>query len=153
MKRADIVSPKYVLRDLVLKHGGFMGMTELLETPSFRRGYDANDIRRYVYELRKEAKGMDGPYGLEAWEMLDCVVIGLEKCLTNGMRWEINKRRQAKEAGVAAQNKLDNIIFQKRVKRKEINEKLEASSKALTKSRASSLAAKNVLTEYREEFK
>ena len=114
-RRSEIVSPRYILRDIVLKRGGAMGLTQVLGSREFR-GHEANEIRQLVYQLRKENKGRDFGYGAEAWELLDRVIIGLERCLTQRMRWKIQKRRHAKERGVAEQTVIDNIIFEGKIR-------------------------------------
>ena len=157
-RRVPIVSPKYVLRDMVLKRGGAMGITEILRTREFRHGYDDNSIRLYVYQLRKENKGQDFGYGVEAWELLDRVVIGLERCLTQGMRRRIQMRRHAKERGVAEQTVINNIAFKTKIKRdgvvhkEEIIRGLEASSKDLQQAAESSTTVRETLVEHEEDF-
>lgn len=151
-KRADIVSKKYVLRDLVLKQGGAMGISQLLDRVEFRHGWDAADLRRLAFQLRREFKATEGIYGVEAWEILDSVIIGLEKHLTDLMRRRINRRRQAKIVGVAEQNRIDNIVFGKRVTRKEIKRKLRASSEDLVKTQESSQSVKQTLDIYARDF-
>lgn len=156
-RRSEIVSPKHILRDMVLKHGGAMGLTEILKSPQFRH-HDENDIRIYVYQLRKEYKGLNLSYGLEAWELLHKVVIGLERCLNQRMRWEIQKRRHAKEKGVAEQTIIDNIAFQKKIEtdgvvhKKEIIHTLEASTKDLQQAASSSTSVRETLVEHGEDF-
>lgn len=157
-RRGEIVSPKYILRDMVLKHGGAMGLTEILRRPEFRLGYDDDDIRMYVYQLRQDYKGFDVGYGTEAWELLDRVVIGLESRLTQGMRRRIQMRRHAKERGVAEQTVLDNIIFQQKIKhdgvahKEEIISGLEVSSKDLQQAAESSTSVRETLVEHEEDF-
>lgn len=156
-RRSEIVSPKYILRDLVLKHSGAMGMMQILASREFR-GRDANEIRQLVYQLRKENKGGDFGYGQEAWELLDRVVIGLERCLTQRMRWKIQKRRHAKEKGVAEQTILDNISFERKiahdgvVHKEEIIRTLKASSTDLQQAATSSSSVRDKLVEHKEEF-
>jgi hypothetical protein len=157
VRRSEIVSPKYVLRDMVLKRGGAMGLTQILGSREFR-GRDANEIRQLVYQLRKENKGGDFGYGVEAWELLDRVVFGLESCLTQRMRWKIQKRRHAKERGTAEQTVLDNVMFRKKIEqdgvvhREEIIRGLEASCAALQQAAKSSTAVRDTLVEHKEEF-
>lgn len=156
-RRSQIVSPKYVLRDLVFKRGGAMGITEILRSREFK-GHEANEIRQLVYQLRKENKGKDFGYGQEAWEILDGVVIGLERCLTQRMRWKIQKRRHAKERGVAEQTVLDNVIFEGKIKhdgvvhKEEIIHGLEASSADLRQAAKSSTSVRETLVEHKEDF-
>ena len=156
-RRSEIVSPRHVLRDMVLKRGGAMGLTQILGSREFR-GHDSNEIRQLVYQLRKENKGRDFGYGMEAWELLDRVVIGLERCLTQHMRWKIQKRRHAKERGVAEQTVLDNVIFEEKIKRdgvghkEEIIRELEASSTDLRQAAKSSTSMRETLVEHKEEF-
>lgn len=134
-----------------------MGITQILGSREFR-GHDANEIRQLVYQLRKENKGSDFGYGMEAWELLDRVVIGLERCLTQRMRWKIQKRRHAKERGVAEQTVLDNVIFEAKIKRdgvihkEEIIHELEASSTDLQQAAKSSTSVRETLIEHKEEF-
>ena len=157
-RRSEIVSPKFILRDIVLKHGGAMGLTEIMKSREFRLGYEENDIRLYVFQLRKEYKGVDMGYGTEAWELLDKVVIGLEKLLTQGMRRRIQMRRHAKERGVAEQTMLDNKAFRKKIEhdgvvhKEEIIHILEASSQDLQQAASSSTSVRDTLEEHEEEF-
>lgn len=157
-RRVPIVSPRYVLRDMVLKRGGAMGITEILRTREFKLGYDDNAIRLYVYQLRKENKGQDFGYGVEAWELLDRVVIGLESCLTQNMRRRIQMRRHAKERGVAEQTVVDNIAFEAKIKhdgvvhKEEIIRGLKASSKDLQQAAESSTSVRETLVEHEEDF-
>ena len=156
-RRSEIVSPKYILRDMVLKRGGAMGLTKILGSREFR-GHEANEIRQLVYQLRKENKGADFGYGMEAWELLHSVVIGLERCLTQRMRWEIQKRRHAKERGVAEQTVIDNVIFKGKiahngvVHKEQIIRELEASSADLQQAAKSSTSVRDTLVEHKEEF-
>lgn len=132
-------------------------MTQILGSREFR-GREANEIRKLVYQLRKENKGSDFGYGMEAWELLDRVVIGLERCLTQRMRWKIQKRRHAKERGVAEQTIIDNLIFQGKIKRdgvvhkEEIIRELETSSADLQQAAKSSTSVRDTLVEHKEEF-
>ena len=157
-RRSEILSPKDVLRDMVLKGGGAMGITEVLASRKFRHGYDENKIRLIVYQLRKQYKGYDLGYGPEAWELLDRVVIGLERCLTQGMRRRIQMRRHAKERGVAEQTIVDNVVFQAKIAhngvghKEEIARDLEASTKDLRQAAKSSGSVRNTLVEHKEEF-
>ena len=157
-RRSEIVSPKDVLRDMVLKHGGAIGITEILRSREFRHGYDENDIRLCVYQLRKQNKGCDLGYGLEAWELLDKVVIGLESRLTQGMRRRIQMRRHAKERGVAEQTIRNNVAFRKKIEhdgvvhKGEIIRGLEASSTDLQQAAKSSTSVRDKLVEHKEEF-
>lgn len=157
-RRSEIVSPKYVLRDMVLKHGGAMGLTDILKSPQFRHGYDENYIRQLVYQLRKEFKGFNLGYGTEAWELLHKVVIGLESRLTQRMRWEIQKRRHAKAKGVAEQTVIDSKTFQKKIEtdgvvhKEEIIHILEASTKDLQQAASSSTSVRETLVEHGEDF-
>lgn len=156
-RRSEIVSPKYILRDMVLKRGGAMGLTQVLNSREFR-GRDANEIRQLVYQLRKENKGADSGYGIEAWELLNRVVIGLESCLTQRMRWKIQKRRHAKERGVAEQTVLNNIAFEGKIKhdgvvhKEEIIRELEASSTDLQQAARSSTSVRETLVDHEEDF-
>lgn len=156
-RRSEIVSPKYVLRDMVLKRGGAMGLTQILGSREFR-GHEANEIRQLVYQLRKESKGYDFGYGQEAWELLDRVVIGLERCLTQRMRWKIQKRRHAKERGVAEQTVQDNVAFRKKIEHDGVVHKeaiicgLEASTVDLRQAAKSSTDVRETLVEHEEEF-
>ena len=158
-RRLDIVSPKLVLRDMVLKKGGAMGLSQVLATPEFRVGYDENAIRQYVYQLRKEYKGCDLGYGQEAWELLSRVIIGLERCLNQSMRRKIQMRRHAKQRGMAEQTILDNVIFEKKIQhngvvhKKEIITTLKASSTDLQQTARSSQAVRGKLVEHKEEFR
>ena len=158
VRRSEIVSPKDVLRDMVLKHGGALGITEILASRQFRHGYDDNDIRLYVYQLRKKYKGCDMGYGVEAWEILDRVVIALESRLTQGMRRRIQMRRHAKERGVAEQTMLDNVVFRKKIEhdgvvhKEEIIRGLEASTTDLKQAAKSSTSIRETLDEHKEEF-
>lgn len=156
-RRNDIISPKYKLRNMVLERGGAMGLTQILGSREFR-GYEANEIRGLVYQLRKENKGADFGYGQEAWELLDRVVIGLERCLTQTMRWKIQKRRHAKEKGVADQSVLDNAIFKGKiahdgvVHKEQIIHELEASTRDLQQTAKSSTSVRETLIKHKEEF-
>ena len=153
-----IVNPKDKLRDMVLKAGGVMGMTQILASPAFREGYDENRIRQYVYQLRKQYKGYDLGYGLEAWELLHNVVLGLEVILTQVMRMKIQTRRHAKERGVAEQGILDNIIFKAKIQhngvvhKEEIIRHLEASTADLRQVAGSSTSVRDTLIEHKEDF-
>lgn len=156
-RRSEIVSPKYKLRDLVLKRGGVMGMTQILGSREFR-GREANEIRQLVYQLRKENKGTDFGYGKEAWELLDRVVFGLESMLRQRDRWRIQKRRHAKERGVAEQTIINNLTFQGKIKqdgvahKEEIIRELESSSADLQQAAESSTSVRETLVEHKEEF-
>ena len=158
VKRSEIVSPQDVLRDMVLKRGGAMGITQILASREFRHGYDDNDIRLHVYQLRKKYKGRDLGYGPEAWELYYSVVIALERLLTQEMRRKIQLRRHAKERGVAEQTVLDNIIFRKKIEsdgvvhKEEIIRGLEASSTDLRQAAASSTSVRETLVEHKEDF-
>lgn len=155
--RAPTVKPKYVLRDLVLKHGGVMSISQIRNSHEFK-GYDADAIRGYTYELRKENKGRDFGYGVEAWEILNKVVIGLESRLTPGMRRKIQLRRHAKERGVAEQGILNNVIFEGKIAhngvahKKEIVRGLKASTKDLGQTVKSSGSVRETLVEHEEDF-
>lgn len=157
-RRSEIVSPKYVLRDMVLKHGGAMGLTQILAMPEFRVGYNADVIRQYVYQLRTEFKGCDMGYGQEAWELLDRVVIGLESRLTQRMRRKIQMRRHAKERTSAGHTVQDNVIFEKKiahngvVHKEEIIKELQASSEDLGQAAESSTSVRKTLVQHKEEF-
>lgn len=157
-RRSEIMSPKYVLRDMVLKRGGAMSITQVLASREFRHGWDANDIRQWVYQLRTENKGKDSGYGTEAWELLDKVVIGLERCLTQSMRRRIQLRRHAKERGVAGQTILDNVIFGAKIQqdgvvhKTEIIDSLKASTKDLGEAAKSSASVRDTLVEHKEDF-
>lgn len=156
-RRSEIVSPRYVLRDLVLKHGGRMSISQIRNSHEFR-GHDADEIRQLVYQLRKEGKGKDFGKGQEAWELVDSVVIGLERCLTQRERWKIQKRRHAKERGVAEQGMLDNVIFEGKIAlngvthKKEIVRGLKASTKDLGQAAKSSDSVRETLVEHEEDF-
>lgn len=157
-RRSDIVSPKDILRDMVLRHGGAIGLTEILRSREFRHGYDENNLRIYVYQLRQQYKGVNMGYGTEAWELLDKVVIGLESCLTQNMRRRIQMRRHAKERGVAEQTILDNVVFGAKIKRngvghkEEIGRSLEGSSRDLAQAASSSDAVRETLVEHKDDF-
>ena len=135
-----------------------MGMTQILASREFRQGYDANRISLYVYQLRKQYKGCDLGYGLEAWELYHSVVIALERLLTQEMRRKIQLRRHAKERGVAEQTVLDNIIFEKKIEhdgvvhKEEIIHGLEASSADLQQAAKSSTSVRDKLVEHKEDF-
>lgn len=134
-----------------------MGLTQILGTREFR-GHEANEIRQLVYQLRKENKGSDFGYGQEAWELLDRVVIGLERCLRQRDRWKIQKRRHAKERGVAEQTVIDNVIFKGKiahngvVHKEQIIRELDASSADLQQAAKSSTSVRDSLVEHKEEF-
>lgn len=163
MGRRDIASPKYLLRDLVLKHGGTMTIAAVLNSRQFR-GYDTDFIRRLVFTLRSGHKGQDGHkgrdfgFGQEAWEILDKTIYGLESCLTQGMRRRIQMRRHAKERGVSEQTDLDNLIFRGRIERNGVVHKeaivrgLEASSQALKRAVSSSSSVRGTLEEHEKDF-
>lgn len=157
-RRSGIVSPKYILRDMVLKRGGAMGITEILRSREFKHGYDDNDIRQYVYQLRKENKGRDSGHGPEAWELLDRVVFGLESRLRQCDRRRIQMRKHAKERGVAEQTILDNVIFEGKIKhngvvhKEQIIRGLEASSADLQQAAKSSTSVRETLVEHEEDF-
>lgn len=156
-RRSQIVSPKYILRDMVLRNGGTMRIREILQSHQFRH-HDESAIYQLVFQLRKENKGNDFGRGIEAWEMLDREVIGLERCLTQGMRRRIQMRRHAKERGVAEQNILDNLIFRGRIEhngvvhKEEITRSLEASTKDLAQAASSSTSVRETLVEHEEDF-
>lgn len=156
-RRSEIVSPKYLLRDLVFKHSGAMTIAEVLNSRQFR-GYDTDFIRRVVFALRKDKKSKDFGFGQEAWEILDKTIYGLESCLTQGMRRRIQMRRHAKERGVSEQTDLDNRIFRGRIERNGVVHKeaiirgLEASSKDLKRAASSSSSVRDTLEEHKEDF-
>lgn len=135
-----------------------MGLTEIMGMREFRHGYEDNDIRQYVYQLRKENKGRDFGYGQEAWELLHGVVIGLESLLTQDMRRKIQMRRHAKQRGSSEQTILDNVIFKKKIEHNGVAHKekiihtLEASSTDLQQAAASSTSVKQTLVEHEEDF-
>lgn len=167
-RRSEIVSPKDTLRDMVLKHGGVMGMTEILASRQFRR-YDLRgriippsqvepEIRQLVYQLRKKNKGRDFGYGVEAWELLDRVVFGLESRLRQCDRRRISMRRRAKEKGVSEQGEQNNIAFKVKIQhdgvvhKEEIIRGLDASSKALRQTAETSTSTREILVEHEEDF-
>lgn len=157
-RRSDIVSPKDSLRELVLKHRGAMSITQILASRPFRDGYDANDIRQYVYQLRNELKGHDMGYGQEAWELLHGVVIGLERLLRQRDRREIQMRRHAKERTSASHTVQNNVTFEKKIEhngvvhKKEIIRDLTASSTDLQQSAKSSTSVRKTLVEHKKDF-
>lgn len=157
-RRADVISPHYILRDMVLKRGGAMSIADILCSREFRKGYEKNDIYSYVYQLRKEHRGHNLGYGVEAWEMLGGMVIGLESKLSQYMRWRIHKRKRAKEIGVAEQTVYDSQIFQAKIERdgvahkEEIIHVLEASDKDLEQAAKSSTTVRDTLVEHKEDF-
>lgn len=161
-RRSEIIAPKDVLRDMVLKRGGkrgpgAMGLTEILASREFRHGHE-NKLRMYVYQLRKQYKGVDMGHGTEAWELLDKVVIGLESRLSQLMRSRIQMRRHAKVRGVAEQTNLDNLVFEGRiahngvVHKKEIIRRLETSTKDLQEAASSSTTVRETLVEHKDDF-
>lgn len=156
-RRSQVVSPRHVLRDMVLKRGGVMGITEIIRSREFK-GHDADEIRQLVYQLRKENKGNDFGYGQEAWELLDSVIFGLESRLRQRDRRRIQMRRDAKERGVADQTVLDNIIFEGKIKhdgvvhKEEIIQELEASSTDLRQAAKSSNSVRETLVEHKKDF-
>lgn len=161
-RRSELVPQKDILRNMVLKRGGDRGpgvmtLSEILRSREFK-GYDEDDLRRYIYQLRLQYKGTDMGYGTEAWELLDRVVIGLERLLSQAMRRRIQLRRHAKERGVAEQTMLDNVVFRGRIEhdgvahREEIVHSLESSSSDLARAASSSDAVRETLVEHREDF-
>lgn len=156
-RRSAIVPKKYELRELVFKHGGAMPIHEILNSRQFK-GYDGDDIRRLTYELRKESKGNDFGHGVEAWEILRKVIIGLEACLTQRDRKDIQKRRHAKQKGVADQTMLDNLMFRGKIQhdgvthKEEIIHTLEVSSLDLQQVARSSTSVRETIIEHEEDF-
>lgn len=156
-RKSWLVPKKYQLRALVFKHGGAMPIDEILRDHRFK-GCQPDDIRRWTYQLRKDNKGKDFGYGVEAWETLRNRIIGLEKCLTQRDRKDIQKRRHAWEKGVADQSVLDNQMFQAKIQKdglphkEEIIRDLEISTGDLKQTAKSSGSVRATILEHEKEF-
>lgn len=135
MKRRDIQSQKYVLRDLVLRTGGRMLKNSIRMNHSFR-GWEWKSCYSLVHALRDEFRGIDGPYGLECWEVIGDEVVALERKLTLRERDHISHRTHKHTEGSGERTIQQNLIYSARIK-KEIPdgkakiESLKVSTKAL----------------------
>jgi len=91
-------------------------------------------------------------HGLEAWECLDQCIIALDKLLTDGMRFKIQKRRHSKEAGVAKQNIMDNVLYRKRVHDDDVKSQLDKTTKELGHAREASLVMRDMLIDKSDQL-
>jgi len=135
MKRSGILSQKYVLRELVLRNGGRMFKNAIRKSHGFR-GWDWPSIYSLVYSLREELLGVDGPYGVECWDVLGDEVIALESKLTIHERNKISDRIHRRHEGSGERTVAKNLLYRSRIK-KELSDgaakvkSLEESSEAL----------------------
>lgn len=157
--RSEIVSNLEKLRNLVIqKHGGRMRIAKVLVSNGFREGYSESSIRTLTYQVRKRNKGFDNGFGTECWEILDSEIIALERLLTRNDRLRLQKRRQAKIAGVATQTILDNRMFSGSIAKdgiqhkEEIKDVVDQSTTSLEGTIGSSVTVRKVLIEYSPEF-
>lgn len=116
MKRSEILSQKYVLRELVLRNGGRMFKNAIRNSHSFR-GWDWPSIYSLVYSLREEFIGVDGPYGVECWDVLGDEVIALESKLTIHERNKISNRIHRRHEGSGERTVVKNLMYKARIKK------------------------------------
>ena len=116
MKRAGILSQKYVLRELVLRNGGRMFKNAIRNHHSFR-GWDWPSIYSLIYSLREEFLGVDGPYGIECWDVLGDEVIALESRLTLRERNKISNRIHRRHEGSGERTIPKNLMYRARLKK------------------------------------
>ena len=135
MKRSEVLSQKYKLRELVLRNGGRMFKNAVRNSHGFR-GWDWPHIYHLVYSLREEFLEEDSPYGNECWEVLGDEVIALERKLTIYERNKISDRIHRRHEGSGERTITKNLRYRARIK-KELSDgaikvkSLEESSEAL----------------------
>ena len=158
-KRTFVQSPAERLHAIVIdEYGGRVSIDKILINRSFREGYEASDIYRFVAQLRKRYKGQICKKGVEAWEIISKEIIALEHLLTKENRRDIQFRRRALERGFAAASILDNRIFQSKIARdgithkKEIKSVVDASTDSLEVVSETAHLTTRVLTDYSKEF-
>ena len=116
MKRRGILSQRTVLRELVLRNGGRMSKNAIRNNHSFR-GWDWPSIYSLVYSLREEFIGVDGPYGVECWDVLGDEVIALESKLTIHERNKISNRIHRRHEGSGKRTVDKNLMYRARIKK------------------------------------
>ena len=116
MKRSGILSQKTVLRELVLRNGGRMFKSAIRNNHSFR-GWEWPSIYGLVYALREEFLGVDGPYGVECWDVLGDEVIALESRLTLHERNKISNRIHSRHRGSGERTIPKNLMYRARIKK------------------------------------
>ena len=158
--KSNVVPTHEIVRSIVLdNYNGAAGIGHILADRRLREGYDQSDIYQCVSTLRKKLKGVEGKDGIEAWEILDNVVIGLERLLDKDMRRRINKRHRSAERGIAGASILDNRIFQGKLKKSkgighinEINKALDVSTDSLEDVSDSAKKVSQILDDYSSDF-
>ena len=116
MKRSEILSKKTVLRELVLRNGGRMFKNAIRNSHKFR-GWDWPSIYSLVYSLREEFLGVDGPYGVECWDVLGDEVIALDSKLTIHERNKISDRIHNRQRGSGERTIPKNLMYRARIKK------------------------------------
>ena len=116
MKRSEIMRQQYVLRDLVLRNGGRMFKNAIRMSHSFK-GWDWPTIYSLVYTLREEFLNVDGPYGIECWEVLGDEVIALESKLTLHERNKISNRIHRRHESSSKRTIPKNLMYRARIKK------------------------------------
>jgi len=100
------------------------------------RGWEWTSIYSLVYSLREEFLGVDGPCGIEVWEVLGDEVIAIESKLTLHERDKISNRIHRRHEGSSERTIPKNLMYRARIK-KELTDgatkvkSLEESSEAL----------------------
>lgn len=124
MKRAGIMSQKYILRDLLLRNGGRMLKNSIRMNHSFR-GWEWKSCYALVHALRDEFRGIDGPYGYECWEVIGDEVVALESKLALRERDRISYRTHRTHEGSGERTIQQNLIYSGRIKKEIANGKLK----------------------------
>lgn len=81
------------------------------------RGWEWSSIYSLVYSLREEFLGVDGPYGVECWEVLGNEVIALESKLTLHERNKISNRIHRRHEGSGERTVAKNLMYRARIKK------------------------------------
>lgn len=139
MKKSEILNQKTVLRELVLRNGGRMFKNAIRNSRGFR-GWKWSDIYTLVYSLREEFFGkdgpVDGPYGIECWQIYGDEVVALENKLTIRERNKLIDTRHNRHRGSGERTIPQNLLYRARITKeikdgKAKREALEESCEAL----------------------
>lgn len=112
-KRSERISPKEVLRDLVVKtNGGSMSLRDVLKCRSFSVGWQEQQIRGLLQQLRREQ--LDG----EIWAMNGGIIYGLWDSLPPNIARKVETRIEKTTSGIAMRNmQYDGFYKRKRKER------------------------------------
>ncbi|GAI68589.1 unnamed protein product [marine sediment metagenome] len=139
MRRSDVMSQRTLLRELVLRNGGRMLKNAIRNSRGFR-GWKWPDIYVLIYSLREEFFGkdgpVDGPYGIECWQIYGDEVVALENKLTIRERNKLIDTRHRRQSGSGERTIPQNEFFRARIKKEMKNgrakrEALEESNRSL----------------------